>query len=374
MNEEKLLAFLIIFLFQIKGFNFLDINCKRNNNKLPYKSFKFQYLSVFFFLKALVALGYSGNIVIWNWVNQTVMQTFGSAGNFIKFLKDGRMVSQSNVTNQINICNIATGLIDLTLKSSATALEQLENGLLASATSFNISFWAPKNGSLVHSIRASTSTSFLKQTSVSNLLASADTVGNIFIWNTTSYSLVKTLNLFSSQSTLLESLSGGHLLSASLNGYLQIWNILAGTCLNTFIPFYGSINTMKLISNNTIALANSFYNMYVYLYQIDNDFQFNLINLISTSPLVVNDVILTSQNILLIAMGTVGNVGFYSLNKSQMIGSYKVLPAAKITRLSIYGSKYNFCFNHREHQVLTQIPIFRKFTFLPYQLKKPVLI
>jgi hypothetical protein len=258
----------------------------------------------------MVAIGINNNftvplytLLIWDWQNQNIIETLPYGGQVIRFLSDGRLATQWDVS-RINVWNLTTGQFDLSLGYGATALEQLSNGYLASAGFRQvINIWNVTNGALVQSIPlVSSDHTFLKQTCIDNYFASTDTSGNVFIWDSTSYTLVHDFNIGQGNILYMESLpsSDCHLLTASQSGRLQIWNIQTRTCLGSFIPFYfNSITGLKVLSNETILVYTSAQN-HILIVGIDEiSYRFSVVNRISLYDM-PHDLAVSTSGVLLV--------------------------------------------------------------------------
>jgi WD40 repeat protein len=240
----------------------------------------------------------------------------------MKFLSDGRLVAQWG-RYRTNVWNITSGQYELTFPYACSTFEEMNNGLLAMGCSSNIYLSNLTNGTLVATISQGSTLYFLKQTNYQNYLASTDTTGTIYLWNASSYSLVKKFKLYAISKTILENLASGYLLSASFDGLLQIWNISTSTCLNTYIPFYGAINSLTMLSNNTFALISPYASSSIVVFQIDDNFKFNMITNLSLPVMYgVTCLCLTNENSLLASTGSYLN--YINLNSSLLTQSVTV--------------------------------------------------
>jgi WD40 repeat protein len=279
----------------------------------------------------------TNTIYIWDWVRELTVAAFpsntASAPTILKFLTDGRLAAQTQVS-QTNIWNLTTGLTDLSLPTWAVAIEQLAGGDLATASAENyIRIWSLIDGTNTHSMATSSYQTFLRQSSLTNYLASSDASGTIYIWDLTLYSLAKTLTGHTNQIVMLESLSNGNLVSASLDGYIKIWNVLTAVCLNTYTHL--SINGMKLVDVDTIAIAGDF--NYVLIIQINaTSSQFKINKTISIPTSGANDVRVNGQKLLLIALYG-SHFGIYNLTSAQYLGTTVFTTASYLYMLEVLG-------------------------------------
>jgi WD40 repeat protein len=189
------------------------------------------------------------------------------------------------------------------------------NGFLASTSWDNtISIWNTTSGKRVTSISLSTTHFFLKQTSISNNLASCDNTGHIYIWNLDSLTLNNSFSGISQTGFFMESLMNGHLLTASWDGFLQIWNFLQGVCVSILNPFYDVLAGVHLISNATFVTFGG--SSYALLIEIDENLNFKLVDRIATPGKINDMLLLTSDNLLLFAVDS--QLVFYNLSSAKI--------------------------------------------------------
>jgi WD40 repeat protein len=237
-----------------------------------------------------------------------LIKTLDYDGNAFIFLNDGRLAFGSLDQSEINIYDIErneTTLISLASYGNLMAMTQLSNGLLVSFDSgLNINVWNVTNRDepLVYSTNTNNNSVYhVDAQQVGDHLATCDANGNFYLWNMNENSLFEIIkNPIAQQDCTMTALNDNYLIMASGDGYLQLWSILnTFTCLSTFTAFQtAGINSMRLISNNTLALtANT---DHVLIVQIDVvSCKFHVTKAIPTSYPDVKSVALVNSTILL---------------------------------------------------------------------------
>jgi hypothetical protein len=259
----------------------------------------------------------------------------------MKFLQDGRLAAAWDV-ERTNIWNLTTGQVDFSFPSKGWTIEQLsDSSLLATSDDSQIiRIWSLIDGQLVTSIQTPQKINFMKQTCLSNYLASIDIDGFLHMWNLTDNSQAWTRILTSAPITI-ETMTNGNLVTVTFDGWVQIWNVLTGDCYNSFWPFsiydgQTQINSAIMTSNNTLIIGSYNFAM-VLIVQIDLNAQFNVNSVYSTLPLPAQGLTVTSDNMLLV--GSAGRIFYYNLNTSTEIASYPISSTGSTLFLAYYGLK-----------------------------------
>jgi WD40 repeat protein len=257
----------------------------------------------------------NGSIFIWNWLTQTTVATLhGNMASYpaLKLLSSGQLASSSPY-NLINIWNLNNGLVNVTLAAKARFIEQLANGYLATVEGNNSIRIYNLQGSLASSLPVpSQDQTCLKQTAVSNKLASCGLTGAIFIWDTDTFTLNTTLNGHTNKVNAIALLVNENLVSASNDGTIKLWNVSSSSCLASLSPLNGQqLFSIKNVSNSTVVVGGL--SNQIAFVNVNASRQFNLVNVVTLSCSFVNAFAITYLNILLIAMDN-SKLAYYDMN------------------------------------------------------------
>jgi WD40 repeat protein len=207
----------------------------------------------------------------------------------------------------------------------------LSNGNLVNCDwSQNINVWNVITNTLVQTIHTAVNHQGVQQ--IGSYLTTCDADGIIYLWNSADLTYIRYLTGIAQQGYFLAALNSTYLISASWDGYLQAWTIPTGTCLSTFNPFRNGINSMRLISNNILALTGNTDHVLIVQVNLVN-FEFHITNTIATWS--TSSLALTNTNVLLI--GTNSDLKYYNLSSSTSLTSLTVSSTQYVFYLAAPG-------------------------------------
>lgn len=286
-------------------------------------------------LKALAVFGLSNNQIFFNeWMNNTnIGSTSFFLSSFLTFLQDQRIVYLTYTV--INVYNITSGKVDISITSRDQVYEQLSSGRLVSSGSSNgIKIWNESNGTSLGSMATSTAQTYLKQLRAENYLASADDGGYIYLWNLTNNSIAMTLRKHQYRITEIDEFDNGYLVSVSHDYNVKIWNFSTAACVSSLNPFYNQIFGVRIISNSTFVISGFIDK--VYIIQVNNDFNMSIAQIITIpdGAFYVTDFEVSNSSILIMSYYD-ARVGYYDLNTRQYLQTFTM--KAYVSRFILLG-------------------------------------
>jgi WD40 repeat protein len=233
----------------------------------------------------------------------------------LKLFYSGKLAAPS-AYDLLNVWNLFSGWLDLTLWKDAYCIEQLASGNLAVVGSDNAIQVFNQQEALVISMDASVNRQYcLKQTATAAKFASCDKSGQIFIWSTTSTTSLKTLNGHTNTTVGLAVLANGQVVSVSWDKTMKLWAITTQTSLASLNPLNSTLFCVQNVTNTSVVVGGA--SNQIAFVNVTSSNQFSVLNLVTLPCSFVNAFRVTYTNTLLIAMDN-SQLGYYDMNTNQL--------------------------------------------------------
>jgi WD40 repeat protein len=263
-------------------------------------------------------------------------------GGYMRALSDGRLAAGSDI-KRVNIWNVTSGQLDLSLGIGAPALAQLSNGLLATTgDQLLLNIWDINKGTLVQTIPLINGFNhyFLKEMGI--FLVSCCEQGYLYLWNLNDFTLFARIQTESAYWCIkLIPLSSDLIMFASIDGTLQIFNTTNENSLSHYKPYYANSNAIEMLSVDTFAICSDQYH-YILLIQIDSDYKFSVYNRIVTEYSVYQ-LKLLSEQVLLVSLYVdnfgYGALGFLNLTTLEFFKYAYLSSTESIKQIEAFGEK-----------------------------------